>query len=223
MRWLVGDARRQGVVPHGSVELVQECSLNDFRPAPKRRSCGHGSDSPPPTGLGHLLGREHDSTLQSGVEAPGLLKLGLLLLFGTLLVVCVHSTPTCNQTKPIKVACKDTWKRGPVHVPVGPQPTPSCHVQGVNPRTADANTSHRPSISSTHGVEMKNPKHLDSPGLLEFFCLVGLVSSSHQAPQLNQLQHHHARDEHQHEQYLLRSYMCPYQFRPGDRPGKIPG
>ena len=37
-------------------------------------------------GLGHVLGREHDSTLQSGVHAPRLLKRSLCVV---VCVVCV--------------------------------------------------------------------------------------------------------------------------------------
>ena len=87
---------------------------------------------------------------------------------------------------------------------------PSCHVQVVNPRPADARTSslhqhepcrddQRPSINSKHGDEMENLKTLDSQGVLEFFCLVGLFSNPHQAPQPKQLQHHLAKDDQQHK------------------------
>ena len=87
---------------------------------------------------------------------------------------------------------------------------PSCHVQVVNPRAAGARTSslhqheprrddHRPSISSTHGDEMENLNNLESQGVPEFFCFVGLFSNPHQPPKPSQLQHHLAQNKHQHK------------------------
>ena len=71
---------------------------------------------------------------------------------------------------------------------------PSCLVQVDCSQPDDANTSsshqheprrddHSPSIfSSTHGTEIRNPKNLDSQGVLEFSCSVGLFCHLHQAP-----------------------------------------
>ena len=43
-------------------------------------------------GLGHLLGREHDSTPQSGVEAPRLLKKEPLQIVFSLLLLSLLSS-----------------------------------------------------------------------------------------------------------------------------------
>ena len=43
--------------------------------------------------------------------------------------VYVHSTPACIEPKLIEKSCTGPGGRGPVHAPVGFQPTPTCHVQ----------------------------------------------------------------------------------------------
>ena len=105
---------------------------------------------------------------------------------------------------------------------------PSCHVQVASPQHADANTSslhqheprcvdHRPSfLFHTRGRDKEQ-------GLLEFFCLIGLFSNSHQAPQPTRHQHHHARDKHQHEHPYQPQYMgLPEQYQPVRRSATLP-
>ena len=82
-------------------------------------------------GLGHLLGREHDSTPQSGVEAPRLLKMVnlqivLLLLFRTLYDMCVSPLHVYGMHLLIKNnANLEAWVCA---APEANQPTPHEHA-----------------------------------------------------------------------------------------------
>ena len=61
------------------------------------------------------------------------------------------------------------------------------------------NQVQEPFISSTHVAEIEALKKPVAEGVVEFFCQVELFHNSLKAPHPGDLQHHYAKDKHQHD------------------------
>ena len=142
-------------------------------------------------GRAACLGREHDSTPQSGVEAPRLFlkEPPLLLLFGTLLNVCVctlHKSACAKLTANSTHAGLKTWARAPQK---STYPSPGmnrtdfphhadCNASSYNQHLRHQDTQNNAASSKRVAENAWNVQR----GVLGYFCSVKFFSYQDQKP-----------------------------------------